>query len=183
MRVSVPKLYKNGNASTMNFKNTHKKITTPIVVYADSEAINAPIDEVTPFRKPKRNSERKCVSIRAHVDFKVSGFASFSFQVMGDDAAAQFIKKLNDIRPMLVKEFTKNMPMNVTKKDIIRNTTWLACVRNVTRRLETVTQSAKSTITTTKRGTSLAQHTLIATLHYKFAIPRFPCSFTTVKGI
>jgi hypothetical protein len=59
------------------------------------------------------------VLIRAHVESKVSGFASFSFQVTGDDTAAQFIKKLKDIRPiMLVKQFTMNMPMNaVTEKD------------------------------------------------------------------
>jgi hypothetical protein len=37
---------------------------------------------------------------------------------MGDDAAAQFIKKLKDIRPMLVKEFTKNNTMmNMMEKD------------------------------------------------------------------
>ena len=89
----------------------------PIFIYADSEAINAPIDEVTPSGKTERSSEHKCVSIRAHVESKVSGFASFSFQVTGDDAAAQFIKKLKDIRPMLVKEITKNMPMNMTEKD------------------------------------------------------------------
>jgi hypothetical protein len=48
MRVSVPKPDKNGDAPTINLKSTHKKMTTPILVYADSEANNAPIDEVTP---------------------------------------------------------------------------------------------------------------------------------------
>jgi hypothetical protein len=59
------------------------------------------------------------VIIRAHVESKVLGFASLSFQVTGDDTAAQFIKKLKDIRPMmLVKQFTMNMPMNaVPDKD------------------------------------------------------------------
>jgi hypothetical protein len=57
------------------------------------------------------------VSIRAHVESKILGFVSFSFKVTCDDAAAQFIKKLIDVRLMPVEELANIMTMNMTEKD------------------------------------------------------------------
>jgi hypothetical protein len=99
MRVSVPKLNKDGKAPTLSFKTEHKKTHIPIVIYADSEAINHQITEVTPSGKTELNTEHRCVSIRAHVESKVSGFDSFTFQCTSDDAADEFVRKLYELRP------------------------------------------------------------------------------------
>jgi hypothetical protein len=117
MRVSVPKPDKDGKAPTLSVKAEHKKTQIPIVIYADSDAIKHEIHEVTPSGKTERSSEHRCVSIRARVESKVSGFDSFTFQCTGDDAADQFVRKLYDLRPELSKEFTKNIPMKMTAKD------------------------------------------------------------------
>jgi hypothetical protein len=79
MRVSVPKSDKDGKAPTLSFKADHKKTQIPIVIYTDSEAINHEVNEVTPSGKTERSSEHRCVSIRAPVESKVSGFDSFTF--------------------------------------------------------------------------------------------------------
>jgi hypothetical protein len=117
MRVSVPKPDKNGKAPTLSFKAEHKKTQIPIVIYADSEAINHEIHKVTPSGKTERSSEHRCVSIRARVEFKVPGFDSFTFQCTGDDAADHFVRKLYELRQELSKEFTKNIPMKMIAKD------------------------------------------------------------------
>jgi hypothetical protein len=117
MRVSVPKPDKDGKAPTLSFKAEHKKTQIPIVIYADSEAINHEGHEVTPSGKSERSSEHRCVSIRARMESKVSGFDSFTFQCTGDDAADQFVRKVYELRPKLTKEFTKNIPMKITRND------------------------------------------------------------------
>jgi hypothetical protein len=57
--VSVPKPDKDGKAPTLSFKAEHKKTQIPIVIYADSEAINHQITEVTPSGKTERSSEHR----------------------------------------------------------------------------------------------------------------------------
>ena len=99
MRVSVSKPDKDGEAHTLSFKVEHKKTQIPIVIYADSEAINHQITEVTPSGKPERSSEHRCVSIRARAESNVSGIDIFTFQCTGDDAADQFVWKLYELRP------------------------------------------------------------------------------------
>jgi hypothetical protein len=77
MRLSVPKPDKDGKAPTLSFKAEHKKKPIPIVIYANSDAINHEIHKVTPNRNTERSSEHRCVSIRARVESKMSGFDSF----------------------------------------------------------------------------------------------------------
>jgi hypothetical protein len=45
------------------------------------------------------------------MEFKVSGFDSFTFRCTGDDAADQFVRKLYELRPELNKEYTRSIQM------------------------------------------------------------------------
>eukprot|EP00873_Tetraselmis_striata_P014085 jgi/Tetstr1/434349/TSEL_023455.t1 len=103
--------------ASCGFKALHKSMAVPIVIYADSEAINAPIDERSPSGKTARTSEHRCISIRARVESRVTGYASHEFQCTGADAADQFVAKLNSLRPELVRETTRNIPMVMTRAD------------------------------------------------------------------
>jgi hypothetical protein len=117
MRVSVPQPGKDGKASTLSFKGDHKIMQVPMVIFADSKAINHETHETTPSGKTLRSSDHRCVSIRARVESKVAGYKTFSFQCTGVDAADQFLRKLYELRPELTKEFTKNTPMKMTAND------------------------------------------------------------------
>eukprot|EP00873_Tetraselmis_striata_P023284 jgi/Tetstr1/443548/TSEL_003250.t1 len=86
-------------------------MAVPMVINAGQRGHHAPIDERSPSGKTARTSEHRCISIRARVDSRVTGYASHEFQCSGADAADQFVAKLNSLRPELVGETTRNIPM------------------------------------------------------------------------
>eukprot|EP00873_Tetraselmis_striata_P036331 jgi/Tetstr1/456595/TSEL_004129.t1 len=113
--------------ASCGFKAIHKSMAVPMVINADSEAINAPIDERSPSGKTARTSEHRCISIRARVESRVTGYASHEFQCSGADAADQFVAKLNSLRPELVRETTRNIPMVVMRADKEAHASAITC--------------------------------------------------------